>query len=167
MATAKSTKAAFIKRYRATPKGAAARAWNRLTSRAGAKYGHRQCYKRIKVCMTREAFVAWAEPQYEAWFRERPGVPPSVDRKDSKKHYAIGNLQLIPVAENRAKNSRHRNKFAPKGQRWCCRCQDYRAIENFHTAKAHINASNPRGCIAYCKPCNCAKLRAAWHRRKR
>ena len=162
MSETQLTKRTRNQQYRSTPGGAAGCAWNRLTSRAGAKYGHRQCYAAIEVRMTRAEFVAWATPEYARWFAERPGVTPSLDRIDSTKHYELGNLQLIPVEANRYKNSRHRNKDAPEGFWWCCRCQAYVTTADFDRNKAMVKAANPSGFATYCKPCR----RARWQEAK-
>lgn len=166
MAESNRIRSDYAKNYRRTPIGAAGCAWNRLTSRSGAKYGHRKCYRNVEVRMTRAEFIAWAVPQYEAWFREHPAVTPSVDRIRSTGHYELGNLQLIPVAENRLKNSRHKNKFAPEGTHWCCRCQSYLSNSDFYSSTAWVTASNPLGLSGYCKKCQCKKCYAAFKKRK-
>src|SRR6266508_2864785 len=118
MAEAKSIKRARNQLYRRTPHGAAACAWNRLTSRAGAKYGYSRCYLNVEVLMSREEFMAWAIPEYERWFLEHPGVTPSVDRIDNARHYEAGNLRLIPRVENIVRSSHFKNRNAPPGLLW-------------------------------------------------
>ena len=85
-----------IKRHRRT----AGRAWNRLNSRAGNKYGHGKHYEHVEVRMSREEFIDWATPQYEAWFKKHPNITPSLDRIEESGHYELGNLQLITISEN-------------------------------------------------------------------
>lgn len=112
----------------------AAAAWNRLTSRAGAKYNHSQCYKNVEVRMTRDEFMSWAVPEYEKWLSEHPDLTPSVDRIDSVGHYEIGNLRLIEVQKNRRRAKHFVNDNAPEGMRWCKQCGKFLPLdlENFH-----------------------------------
>lgn len=145
-------KPSYAKNYRKTPKGAAACAWNRLTSRAGAKYNFSKCYANIEVRMTRDEFIAWAIPQYEAWFRDRPNEIPSIDRIDSKGHYEIVNLRLIERIANIAQSSKFKNNKAPEGQLWCSACQQYLPIENFSR-----DSHDPYGRRGYCKSCDSQK----------
>ncbi len=166
MATAKSTKSDYARRYRSTPAGAAGCAWNRITSRAGAKYGHRQCYAGVEVRMTREEFVAWATPRYKEWFAAHPGTTPSIDRIDPAKHYELGNLQLIAVEANRYKNSRHRNLTAPPGTRWCCQCQAYQAEGEFYRVPSYVKPGNPEGFVCYCKSCSRARSKVQHQAKK-
>lgn len=164
MSEATSTNRAYAKRYRKTPQGAAACAWNRLTSRAGAKYNHGRCYASVEVRISRADFMAWAVPQYEAWFREHPDVTPSIDRIESSGHYEAGNLRLISRSKNCQRRRGARNIHAPQGTRWCGGCQAYLPLANFHV-KAKTKA-NPHGYANECRPCTNTRRNALRLRRK-
>ncbi len=165
MAKAQSTsKSEWNKRYRATPQGAAACAWNRLTSRAGAKFGHRQCYAAVEVRMSRADFMAWAIPAYEAWFRDRPGETPSVDRIESTGHYELGNLRLIEVQKNRRLSKRFVNDAAPEGTKWCSGCRQFVSHENFSRGKPDLH--RPDGLGLRCRACQTAYNQKYVKRRK-
>lgn len=151
MVDRKATRSAYLKRYRNTPKGAAVFAWNRITSRAGAKYNHRKCYASVEVRMTREEFMAWAVPAYEEWFRDRPGVTPSVDRIDSKGHYEPGNIRLLPVQDNRRRSSKFINDFAPEGTKWCPSCTGFLPFASFY--QTNRRTYHRLGLSAYCRKC--------------
>lgn len=152
----KAARAAYNKRYRATPKGAASFAWNRLTTRAGGRYGRSRCYVGVEVRMTRAEFVAWAEPEYARWFRERPGETPSIDRIESTKHYELGNLRLIERVENITRSSHFKNRKAPAGHLWCGACKQYHAIEAFSR-----DSQKKTGRRTYCRDCDRSRKAAA------
>lgn len=86
----------YAKKNRKTAKGRAQHTWSNIKSRAGK----RQDYINVEVRMTKEEWLAWAVPQYEKWFKERPGVTPSINRIDGKGHYEIGNLELVSSYDN-------------------------------------------------------------------
>lgn len=154
MATSHSSRTEYMRRYVLTPKGAAVCAWQRIKIRAGARSRPEQnkSYRLVELRMTQEQFFAWAIPKYETWFRERPGVTPSIDRIESTGHYEISNIRLAPLQENRLRNSRRRNAIAPFGKRWCSGCQDYFPIDEF-SKRRKPTPSNPLGLFAYCKTC--------------
>ena len=135
--------------YRKTPKGAAACAWNRLTSRSGAKYNHRECYRNVEVRISREDFIKWAIPEYEMWFFLYPGVQPSIDRIDPLGHYEVGNIRLIPNYLNKLSTSRNRNLRAPDGNSWCRGCQEFLKIESFWKDRQ----KRTTGVMVYCRDC--------------
>lgn len=156
----KTKQPSYAKKYRSTPHGAAACAWNRLTSRAGAKYGHRKCYARIEVRMTRADFMMWAISAYEVWFREHPGITPSVDRIDPDGHYEIGNLRLIPLNDNRQRASCYVNRQMPEGLWHCGKCDRILPVSHFY--KIPPTPSSPRGLSGYCKDCHRAYQNARY-----
>lgn len=156
----------YNQRYRSTPHGAAMCAWNRLTSRAGAKYNHRRCYANIEVRVTLQEFLAWAVPEYEAWFRERPGVTPSVDRIDSDGHYEVGNLRIIGANENRRRSRKFVNDLAPEGTKRCGSCKQFLPHDHFYQCGEYQKKYNPLGLSAYCKECTRQKHRSRYLRKK-
>jgi hypothetical protein len=157
----------YAARYRKTPRGAAACAWNRLTSRAGGKYNYGRCYAGVEVKMTRDEFIAWAVPAYAAWFRDHPGVTPSLDRIDGARHYEVGNLQLLTRLQNTLKNAKQKNLHAPPGHRWCSGCQGFKPEGEFYTAPSAVRLpTNPNGYLCYCKPCHTSRSVACRRRRK-
>lgn len=165
MAGRQTNRSEYSRRYRQTPKGAAACAWNRLTSRAGAKYNHRPCYGPVEVLLAREQFMAWAIPQYEAWFREHAGVTPSVDRIDSSGHYQLGNLRLITRSENCRRTRANRMLNAPTGHCWCSKCKRYLPVAMFTPAR--ITSKSRTGYKSRCKPCRVLEVASYRRRRKR
>jgi hypothetical protein len=150
--TDKEAKSKYHKEYRKTPNGAAACAWNRLTSRAGAQYNHSKSYANIEVRISREDFIAWAVPEYEKWFREHSNLTPSIDRKDSTGHYELGNLQLVEVQSNRRKASKFVNDNAPLGTKWCPKCSRFRNHDEFYKMEKP-SAHDPMGLYVRCKEC--------------
>ncbi len=160
----KAAKREYNRAYRATPRGAAGFAWNRLTSRAGAQYNHRQCYTDVEVRISRADFIAWAVPEYERWFRECPGVTPSVDRIDSTGHYEAGNLRLIARGENCRRTRVAHNPDAPEGTLWCCTCRTFKPREDFYAVA--VSEKNPYGYTGHCKPCSIGKATEATRRKR-
>jgi hypothetical protein len=86
--------------YDRSPRGMAIGAWYSLVRRANNRDGNHPTYAGIGVKMSKEQFLEWAIPRYEAWDRE--GTP-TVDRMDDTKDYEISNLQLISKAANSSK----------------------------------------------------------------
>ena len=122
-------------------------AWNRLTSRAGGKYGFKG-YEHVEVRMTRAEFVAWALPEYALWFRSRPDETPSIDRIDNDGHYELANIRLVSLAENLRNTPYHgKNVNAPPGILWCGRCKQYLPLDRFGTDSHKKNGYRPQ-CMA-------------------
>lgn len=113
------------------PEGAAAMAWHRLNGRVRSH----PAYANVEVRVTRDEFLAWAVPAYAAFFRDHPGVKPSVDRERNDGHYEIGNLKLIPHRENCAKHSGVVNAGLPDGHKRCGHCKEVRPFAEFRKVK--------------------------------
>ena len=109
--------------YYATPRGRAVHIWEAIKRRCR----ERASYAHVEIRMTREEFIAWAVPLYEAW--NRLGVP-SVDRIQNDGHYEISNMQMIPATENSLKD--RVNFVAPFGMSWCRDCGKYLDKSMFH-----------------------------------
>lgn len=141
--------------YYATPKGRASFSWNNLRRRAGARKGDRACYEQVEVRISREAFMAWAVPEIAQFFKDHPGLTPSVDRKEPSGHYEAGNLRIVDVNQNRLMTRKNKNLVAPPGKLWCGICKQYLAIESFSVDNQRRTKRN-----CFCKPCNNARQRA-------
>lgn len=93
--------------------------------------------------MTREEFLAWAIPRYARWLKTRPNDTPSLDRKDSTKHYSLDNIRLLEWGENAQLASRNVNVHAPDGLAWCSEHRRYFPKTEFHkSAGTHNGVSN-------------------------
>ena len=101
--------------------------------------------------MGRADFIAWAVPAYKEWFRDYPGVTPSVDRINPDGHYEIGNLRLIPVGQNRRSARHFIADVAPEGTKWCPQCHAFLEHGKFYRIK-NLNF-NRLGLSGWCKKC--------------
>lgn len=120
------------------PRALAVSKWHSMQQRIK----RRSSYKDIKVRITRGEFLDWVIPLLESWNWSN-GIP-SVDRINSKGHYELGNMQIIPWSENSVKDSK--NNRAPRGTRWCNKCGKYIAVSLFGPNKAQ-----PSGLAIYCR----------------
>ncbi len=152
------TRREYAQAYRKTAAGASSCAWNRLTARAGAKYGYSKCYSGIEVKITRTDFIAWAIPQYKSWFAEYPGITPSIDRIDSNGDYEINNLRLLSRYDNIQAASWYKNRIAPRGMAWCGSCKSYLLITRFWKDRQKKN-----GLGTYCMDCLRVKRKKSIH----
>ena len=158
----KVAKGVFRDRYRrrvSTPIGAARTAWQLIKTRlreAARGTKRYRSYVGIEVRMTLEEFLAWAVPEYEAWLKEAPDVTPTLDRKDSTKHYEIGNLQLITQSENSKKSraNKHLHDKVPAGLKLCGRCKTAKPFSEFSPC-----ASGTFGLNGYCRLCTNERAR--------
>lgn len=145
--------AELTRRYFRTPRGRAFSAWRLMNRRVRVQPE----YAGIEVRMTKEAFLEWAVPRFEAWIAERPDEVPTIDRIESAGHYEIGNIRLLEWGENCRQRRNAHNIHAPDGQAWCSACKQYLAVDNFCR-----NASTGSGLNAVCRDC---ATKAARHRR--
>lgn len=150
MAKAKSIshQLAYYRRLNKTPAGAARFAWQRVL----AQVHHHPAYAHVRIRISREDFMTWAIPAYEAWFRDKPGIKPSIDRIDSAGHYEIANLQMIPHRQNCGKTCRAINAGLPSGRKQCGHCKQVLPFESF--AKVKPNATGTFGLFGWCRECN-------------
>lgn len=97
------------KEYRRTFSGWFVRLWNNINQRTiGGKHpdwksqgNKRYLEKGIRLEVTREqlfTLVTRHRTQIEAWLQA--GISVSIDRKDSNRHYSLGNIRFIPTIEN-------------------------------------------------------------------
>jgi hypothetical protein len=102
----------------ATPEGCASRMWSAVISRVG-KHPN---YLTVQLRMTRFEFLRWAVPALTEWLASRGALQPgqkklsvSLDRRDSRGHYAIDNLQLRTLGQNSRTKPYNKNVFAADG----------------------------------------------------
>lgn len=133
--------------YKHTIKGKAQVLWDGLSRRAENKIGCRPTYKDVKVCFTKEEFLAWVIPNLEEWVKSHSLESVTVDRKDSKGHYELSNVQLLTKSDNSRKLERNKNVVAPVGFAWCGKCEDYLTADNFF----HNSNNTHTGTSFYCK----------------
>ena len=75
-------------------------------------------YKKRKILFTENEFRIWINSNpdylrvYSKWIKSgrNPNLSPSVDRIDNDGHYEFGNIQIIPVIENRIKSDSKINR---------------------------------------------------------
>jgi len=89
-----------VRKYRKSPRGKAGTMWTNMNQRCGSDKPKDRAYKNINICMTREEWMSWAVPEIEKFMRDNPSSTPSVDRKDSSKHYELSNLRIIDFLDN-------------------------------------------------------------------
>lgn len=123
--------------YHQGPRGRASVAWRNIVSRAGIHPD----YANVEVRVTRDEFMSWAVPLFEAWDSSEK---PSIDRIDFRGHYEFSNLQVVSWNENRIKD--RVNIRGPEGMQWCPDCQSYLSSESFYSNKAART-----GRCSYCK----------------
>lgn len=128
------------KEYEASPERRAKRTWNTLHCRVRMQ----SSYDGIEIRMTRKEFLCWAIPQYQAWMNANPDDCPSLDRKDPKAHYQIGNLRILERGENSRLASNHPNVFAPLGMAWCGTHKAYLPVQNFQRCQSNFNGLQQR-----------------------
>lgn len=90
-----SRQAQYKNEWGKTAKGYRQRMWTSMNQRCG-----KGSYQKVMVKITKKEWYEFATPLIEAFLRDHPGSIPSVDRKDPKLHYELGNLQIIPWESN-------------------------------------------------------------------
>lgn len=120
-----------MRAYRQTPKGKATQMWAGILQRAENKAGKHPTYKDVKLLMTREEFMNWILPEFEAWEKHSDLKLASIDRVDNLGHYEVSNLQLLTRRENTLKQRRYKNVIAPEGKAWCGKCKMYLDVDKF------------------------------------
>lgn len=144
-----------FKTYEASPDRRAKRTWNTLHARVRLQAS----YTGVEVRMTRDQFLAWAIPVYTNWQAKNPGLTPSIDRIDPKKHYELGNLRVIERGENARLASNHPNVYAPEGMAWCSSCRTYLPRSLFWASLGAFNGLQKR-----CKACHTVAMRMSKER---
>ncbi len=142
------------RRLSATPKGAAQSAWGNLTGRirrAKAGVKRLRAYLGVEVRVTKEQFIQWAMPLFEAWFRDHPDETPSIDRISSEGHYEFDNMQMIPLPENSHKARRNKHLETPAGMKLCGRCKKLLPFASFKSVKP--GATGTFGLYGWCIEC--------------
>lgn len=152
---------ARYRRLKNTPEWAAKFAWNRITTRVG----HHPNYAGVEIRMTKEEFLAWAIPAFEQWFREKPGVTPSIDRINSSGHYELGNVQILAYRRNCAKTSRAVNTELLPNHKQCGRCKQVLPFSSFKPVKP--GNTGTFGLYGWCIECSRAYERERQKRRRR
>lgn len=94
-------------------------------------------YAGIELRISREEFIAW--------FMENDFAGCSVDRIDPKGHYEWGNIQLISLAENIAKD----RVKARDGVCQCYSCEETKPLEKFVVDKRRHTGRGTQ-----CKKCD-------------
>lgn len=83
--------------------------------------------------MSLNEFLAWAVPEYERFAESNPNETPCVARFGDKGHYEIGNIEIISVAENNARQQHiapARNTHGTLSSYRYCRCDRCREAMN-------------------------------------
>lgn len=140
---------AYAKRHRQTPRGRAVSAWHDLFKKI-----RQPEYLGIEVRIEKDVFLAWAEQEFSKWYRDNPGVRPSVDREDPDGHYELGNIRVISLAENSRRKRDNHNVHAPEGKAWCARCLTYKDRAEFSICRR-----NQHGLQNHCKPCMAIRVK--------
>ena len=108
-----------------------------------------KCYSNVKVLISKEDFVKW--------FMENDFEGASVDRIDKFGDYELGNIQLISLAENIAKDKTK----AKDGYCVCYRCGEKKEISAFVKDSRRSN-----GHTTICKVCEAERGRLKYYRLK-
>lgn len=101
------------------------------------------CYAGVELRCSKEEFIAW--------FIARDFAGCSVDRIDKDGHYELGNMQVIPLAENIAKDK----VIARGGISRCYSCKRQKPLDDFVRDRRRLN-----GHSTICKPCESQRRRA-------
>jgi hypothetical protein len=99
--------------------------------------------KGIKVIISKDDFISW--------FMANDFEGCSVDRIDGDGHYEAGNIQLIPMAENIAKD---KVKPIKDGETKCSKCGEWKTLDCFYTCKK-MKAGRQSSCVE-CERKRCA-----------
>lgn len=134
-------------KYASDPRTRAIALWHCLLQRINNANGKNPSYGHVDLRLSRDEFVRWFVAELPK-FTKRYGaeVTPSIDRTNSKGHYAISNMRLLPLLENSNLAERKKNLRAPPGLAWCGKCAKYLPKENFYKNKAQ-----PHGLEHSCK----------------
>lgn len=101
------------------------------------------CYEGIQVLVSKDEFIRW--------FMMNDFTGCSVDRIDKGGHYELSNMQLIPLAQNIAKD-----KLVSKdGMSRCYVCRNVKPLDQFVSETRRIAT----GKSTICKECERARTR--------
>lgn len=129
-----------LARYRNNPRVRAGFVWSAILQRVGNANGKNPSYEKIQTRCTREQFVAWYVAALPVFFAAYgTDATPSVDRIKPLGHYAIDNMQLIPLADNANKSPHKKNVHAPAGTAWCTHCREYLPRTRFYKNRAQAH----------------------------
>lgn len=134
--------------------------WSTLSTRVGDRSGHAPAYVGVELRMTRQEFLTWAVVSLRKWWKSHPGETPSLDRRDSRGHYEIGNLRITTCGENTLNRPCNKNVSAPHGKAWCGGCKQYLLKSKFSKRSRSV------GVQGKCRQCFAAYMRA-WKKRKK
>ncbi|MHB1425975.1 MAG: hypothetical protein ACYC3I_22655 [Gemmataceae bacterium] len=87
--------------YSNTPHGIAVQMWSGMNQRAGNRNPRYKSYADVAIKMTRDEWLAWAEPRIKQFMLDNPKERPSIDRIDNRGNYEIGNMRIISWTEHR------------------------------------------------------------------
>lgn len=94
---------AIATKNRQSAEGWARKAFENMRLRAENRSGRHPTYSNVQLRISRNEFIEWVLAEMP-WFQFRhPGLRPSIDRKDARSHYELGNIQLLPQRENSRK----------------------------------------------------------------
>lgn len=153
---------AYQRNYKRGIRGRILAAWCSLNDRAGNRDGKHPTYADVRVLITRDEFLKWAEIEFSRWMSENPGGRPSVDRIGPSIHYEPGNLRVISCGQNSREQPTNKNIRAPEGMAWCSgRCKTYKPITEFSKYRRATNGLDPE-----CKSCKSIQF-AKWYQSKK
>lgn len=133
--------------FKSTVSGKAKTLWDGLSRRANNRIGTRPTYTDVDVRLTRQEFMSWAIPELEKWIITHSLHSATVDRKDTRGHYELSNIQILSKSDNSRKLERNKNVVAPDGYAWCGGCKSYLTINNFY----HNSNNTHTGTSFHCK----------------
>lgn len=136
----------YLTAYRKKPHAKAARAWESMNRKARNDDGLHPTYAAVEVRMTRDQFLAWAVPAFEAWMAQNPGKSPAVGRIGHVGHYELGNIVVTEFEPHRLEMARYKNlNGRPAGQSWCSWHKAYHPVCEFRGHTRQVT-----GCQGYC-----------------
>ena len=134
----------------ATPRKWAIKVYGAMCARCENANGLNPWYANVKLLISREDFIAWAEHELVHFRRIHSGKQASIDRIDDDGHYELGNIRIISFRENKLKQRRNKRVHAPDGQSWCSACKQYLPLAAFSKCNSR---GHWHGVQRECKAC--------------
>lgn len=118
--------------------------------------GREPYYYDVRLEISKEEFIAFADSSplrelhkvyVDSGFKK--GLAPTVDRLDTAKHYALGNIEIVPLSEN----IRRKNLFygAKRTHKRCHVCKNTKPLAEMVPKKPKPGQQSAHHCI--CKLC--------------
>lgn len=127
-----------------------------MKRRAGNATGVEPAYANVQLLITKDVWLAWAIPEYERFQANHPDMSPCVSRFEDTGHYELDNIEIISVAENRARQKAIL-LLKPDGTKLCSMCREIKNGAMFAKSRRR-----PDGLSHQCRRC-----RSDYYKRRR